>query len=186
MVLAAKRTLGASPNYKSLMSERIRHIATLLFFLFFLGLSIKLLSDGNRRLGWAGIALWGVMSVVMVYVIIRDGSEAKAHLIEKAQTANAEAKKSKFDSLKAHLVTIWTIFAAILIGVASNLFTESIEGRVRPSIAVWLCSFFFTLIFYPFQKLQKDAIPNFPVWVVYSAGMGVVSIVFFYLEDWLR
>ena len=105
---------------------------------------------------------------------------------EKAKGAEAKRARSKFETVKAHLVTIWTIFAAVLIGTASNLVTEKIEGRLIPAIAVWLGCFFFTLLFYPFQKRQKDAIPTFPLWMVYSAAMGVVSIVFFYLKDWLR
>ena len=171
-----------------MLLERIKHILTLLFFLFLLGLSIKFVNDGNRRLGWAGVALWGVMSALMVYSLIREcfTNEAKARFREKAQTAKAEDAKSKFERLKPYLVKSWTVFAAILIGTAANLFTERIEGWVKPWVAIWLCSFFFTLIFYSFQKRQKDGISDFPVWVVYSAGMGVVSIGFFYLEDWLR
>lgn len=168
-----------------MLLERIKHISTLLFFLFFLGLSIKFVNDGNRRLGWAGVALWGVMSALMVYSLIFT-NEAKARFREKAQTARAEGAKSKFERLKPYLVKSWTIFAAILIGTAANLITERFEGWMKPAVAVWLCSFFFTLIFYSFQKRQKDGISDFPVWVVYSAGMGVLSIVFFYLEDWLR
>ena len=168
--------------------ERIKYILTLLFFLLCFGLSIKLVHDGNRRLGWVGVALWGVMSVLTLYSTILDcfTSKAKARFPQKAQTAKSEAGKSKLESLKVHVVKIWTIFAAILIGTASSLFTEKVEDRVIPSFAVWLCSFFFTLIFFPFQKRQRDGIPNFPMWVVYSAGMGVVSIVFYYVEDWLR
>lgn len=171
-----------------MLLERIKYISTLLFFLVFLGLSIKFVNDGNRRLGWAGVALWGVMSVLTVYNLIREcfTNEPKARFREKAQTARAAAAKSEFERLKPYLIKSWTIFAAILIGMAANLFTERIEGWVKPSVAVWLCSFFFTLIFYPFQHRQKAGISNFPVSVVYSAGMGVVSIVFFYLEDWLR
>jgi drug/metabolite transporter (DMT)-like permease len=171
-----------------MLFERIKYISVLLFFLFCLGLSIKFVVDGNWRLGWAGVALWGVMSVLTAYDIIRGyrASEAKNRSREKAKGAKAERAGFKFETVKAHLVTIWTIFAAVLIGTASNLVTEKIEGRLIPSIAVWLCSFSFTLLFYPFQKRQKEAIPTFPLWVVYSAAMGVVSIVFFYLKDWLR
>ena len=106
--------------------------------------------------------------------------------MKKAQTLKHKSAKARLGSTKSHLVTIWTIFAAILIGTASNLVTEKIEGRVIPSIAVWLCSFFFTLLFYPFQKGRKDGIPEFPLWAVYSAIMGVVSVAIFYLKDWLR
>jgi len=171
-----------------MLLERIKYISTLLFFLILLGLSIKFVNDGNRRLGWAGVALWGVMSVLTTYSLIREcfTNEGKARFQKKAQSSSADGAKSKFERLKPYLVKIWTIFAAILIGTAANLFTERLGGWVKPSVAVWLCSFFFTLIFYSFQKRQKDGISNFPVWVVYSAGMGVVSIVFFYLEDWLR
>ena len=169
-----------------MLLERIKHIVTLLFFLFLLGLSIKFVNDGNRRLGWAGVALWGVMSALMVYSLIREcfTNEAKARFREKAQ--KAEHAKSKFERLKPYLVKIWTIFAAILIGTAAGLFTERVAGWVKQSVAIWICSFLFTLIFYSFQKRQKDGISDFPVWVVYSAGMGVLGIAFFYLEDWLR
>lgn len=171
-----------------MLFERIKYILILLFFLFCFGLSIKFVVDGNRRLGWAGVALWGVMSVLTAYDIIRGylASEAKNRSREKAKGAKAKQARSKFETVKAHLVTIWTIFAAVLIGTASNLFTEKIESRLIPSIAVWLGCFLFTLLFYPFQKRQKDAIPTFPWWVVYSAAMGLVSIVFSYLDDWLR
>ena len=126
--------------------------------------------------------------MLTVYNLIREcfTNEPKARFREKAQTARAEGAKFKFESLKPYLVKSWTIFAAILIGTAANLFTERIEGWVKPWVAVWLCSFFFTLIFYSFQQRQKDGISNFPVWVAYSAVMGVVSIVFLYLEEWLR
>lgn len=171
-----------------MLMERIKHILTLLFFLFFLGLSIKFVIDGNRRLGWVGVALWGVMSALMVYSLIREcfTNEAKARFRERVRTGRAGDANPKFARIKPYLVKSWTIFAAIIIGTAANLILERIEGWVKPSVAVWLCSFFFTLIFYSFQKRQKDGITDFPVWVVYCAGMGVVSIVFFYLEDWLR
>jgi hypothetical protein len=170
-----------------MLIERIKHISVLLFFLFFLGLSIKFVIDGNSRLGWAGVALWGVMSVLTAYDIIRGyfKSQAKDSFLEKAKAAKAGGSKSTIQTVKAHLVTIWTMLAAILIGTASNFVTERIEGRLIPAIAVWLCSFFFTLLFYPFQKRQKDGIATFPLWAIYSAGMGVVSIVFSYLNDWL-
>ena len=93
--------------------------------------------------------------------------------------------KSKLESLRTHLVAVWTVFAAIVIGVAANLFAEWIANWVIPAIAVWACTFAFTLVFYPFQKRQEDGIPEFPLWIVYSAAMGIVSIVIFYLKDWL-
>ncbi len=171
-----------------MLLERIKHISTLLFFLVFLGLSIKFVNDGNSRLGWAGVALWGVMSALMVYSLIHDcfTNKSNARFREQTQTGRGEGAKSKFERLKPYLIKSWTVFAAILIGTAAKLMTERIEGWVKPWVAVWLCSFLFTLIFYSFQKRQKDGISDFPVWVVYSAGMGVLSIVFFYLEDWLR
>ena len=171
-----------------MLLERIKYISTLLFFLLLFGLSIKFVNDGNRRLGWVGVALWGVMSALTGYSLIREcfTNEGKARFQEKTRTADLEGAKFKFESLKPYLVKLWTIFAAILIGTAAGLFTERIEGWVKPSVAVWLCSFFFTLIFFPFQQRQKDGIWSFPVWIVYSAVMGVVSIASFYLEDWLR
>jgi hypothetical protein len=170
-----------------MLLERIKYILTLLFFLFLLGSSIKLVNDGNRRLGWVGVALWGVMFVYTAYHFIREcfTDEPKARLREKTQTARAKDAKSKFERLKPYLVKCWTIFSAILIGTAANLFTGRIEGWVKQSLAVWLSSFLFTLIFYSFQKRQKHGISSFPVWVVFCAVMGVVSILFFYLEDWL-
>lgn len=167
-----------------MLLDRIKYIAILLFFLFCLGLSIKFLLEGKLKLGWAGVAVWGVMSVLVTYEIVQRFT--KSRFLQSAQTQKSADAKSKFLNLKVHLVRVWTIFAAILIGTASGLFTEKIESRVMPSVSVWLSSFLFTLLFYPFQKRQKDGIANFPEWVIYSVVMGVVSIVFFHLEDWLR
>jgi hypothetical protein len=171
-----------------MLLERIKYILMLAFFLACLGLSIKLVGDGELRLGWASVALWGVMSALTVYYMIRDcfTSEARARHMEKARAAKSGGAKSRLDGLKAHLVTIWSIFAAILIGAASSLVTKKLGSQVVPSIAVWLGSFFFTLAFYPFQKRQKDGIREFPVWAIYSALMGVLSIIFFHVEGWLR
>ena len=70
---------------------------------------------------------------------------------------------------------------AIFFGVVGTLLSNLVSFR-RPLIAIWLATFLATLAFYPFRSEEEKELPTFPLWAVYCALMGFVSVGFSYLE----
>jgi uncharacterized membrane protein YoaK (UPF0700 family) len=80
------------------------------------------------------------------------------------------------------LVYAGTLIATIVFGVTDNFISESFTQSF-PRPGVWLGTFLTTLAFYPLRE-QKENFPNFTVWAIYCALMGMVSVGLSYLKDW--
>jgi len=73
---------------------------------------------------------------------------------------------------------------SIFIGLLAALLSNLAIFRV-PMIGTWLATFLSTLAFYPFRGEQEKELDSFPLWAIYSALLGVVSIGVSQLERWL-
>jgi multisubunit Na+/H+ antiporter MnhB subunit len=123
----------------------------------------------NPRTGWAGVALFGVMTVLAAVDLIR----LRNHKIGKGDGARK--------NVRATLIWIGTMIVSIFFGVAGTLLSNLANFR-RPVIAIWLATFVATLAFYPFRGEEEKELPTFPLWAVYCAVMGFVSVGFLYPE----
>jgi uncharacterized membrane protein YoaK (UPF0700 family) len=98
--------------------------------------------------------------------------------LDQNKVPNVKAKSS----IRPALVYAGTLIATIVFGVTDNFISESFTQSF-PRPGVWLGTFLTTLAFYPLRE-QKENFPNFTVWAIYCALMGMVSVGLSYLKDW--
>lgn len=145
----------------------------LIFFALMTGFGIRLIPR-QPRLGWFSAILFGTMCLVAVRDLYRKCG------IDQDQVPDV---KSQF-SVRRALVPLGTVLAAIFLGVTdgfiSFLFTDSF-----PRPGVWFAAFVTTLAFYPLRD-RSERHTNFLLWIVYSAVLGVFSVLISYGKDWLE
>lgn len=167
-----------------MLFEFLKYLGSLALFVGVTAGGIIMIRGSDNR-GWFVAVGAGAVSIYYVVMIIIDfyTEAGKARLKEKL--GRPRIKKDRVpiaQRLRRILASTWTILAAILIGLASNLVVEKYRNVMLPSLAVWLCSSVFTLALYPFQRRQKEGIDEFPVWAAYSAAMGGISVLLFLLS----
>jgi drug/metabolite transporter (DMT)-like permease len=165
-----------------MLSEFLKYLASLALFVGVTAGGVLMIREGDNR-GWFVAAMAGTASIYYVVMTITDfyTEAGKARLKEKLGRPRIKNRAPIAQRLRRVLASTWTILAAIVIGVASNLVVEKYQNVMLPSLVVWLCSSVFTLAFYPFQRRQKGGITEFPVWAAYSALMGGISVLLFLL-----
>jgi hypothetical protein len=149
------------------------NLLALLAFAVLTGLGIRTIPT-NPRVGWCASILFGIMCVMAVVEIIRIcGRDQDQPVDVKAQL-----------NIRPVLVYAGTLIVTIFLGVTETFISESFtQSFLRPG--VWLGTFLTTLAFYPLRE-QKEQLPNFTLWAIYCALMGVVSVVLSHLTDWVE
>lgn len=146
-------------------------LLTLLAFVVLTALGVRAIPR-NPREGWFAAIVFGVMSVLAVVEIVRICG------LEQDKVPDVKAKSS----IRPALVYAGTLIVTIVFGVTDNFISESFTQSF-PRPGVWLGTFLTTLAFYPLRE-QKENFPNFTVWAIYCALMGMVSVGLSYLKDW--
>lgn len=149
------------------------NLLALLIFAVLTGFGVRTIPT-NPRVGWFASILFGVMCVGVVFEIIRIcGLDADKIPDVKAQLNVREA-----------LVDVGALVVTIVLGVVDNFISQPFTQSF-PRPGVWLGTFLTTLAFYPLREQKKDY-PNFTVWAIACALMGVVSVGVSYLKDWIE
>lgn len=126
----------------------------------------------SPRTGWSGVLLFGVMTILAVFELVK----VRDHKIVTGEGTGANIRTS--------LIWTGTILLAIFFGVLERLFS-SLATVHMPVMGIWLATFVSTLAFYPFRGEQAEDLPNFKIWAIYCAVMGVASVGMSYLSRWL-
>ncbi|HEY0724137.1 MAG TPA: hypothetical protein VGD41_09170 [Pyrinomonadaceae bacterium] len=145
----------------------------LIVFALLTGIGIRLIPR-QPRVGWFSAILFGTMCVVAVRDLYRQcGLDQDTIPDVKSQV-----------SIRRAVVAVGTVIAAIFLGVTDSffsfLFTDSF---LRPGI--FLGAFLTTLAFYPLRD-RNERHASFRFWIIYSAGLGVFSVIISYGKDWLE
>lgn len=144
--------------------ELAMRILVLLGLAGFMLLSLVVIRS-EPRTGWSGVALFGVMTVLACVDLVR----LRNHKIVKGEGVGK--------NVRVTLIWIGTMIVSVFLGVAGTLISNFANFR-RPGIAIWLATFVATLAFYPFRGEQEKELPTFPLWAIYCALMGLVSVGF--------
>ena len=146
-------------------------LLTLLAFVVLAALGVRAIPR-NPRGGWFAAIVFGVMSVFAVVEIVRICG------LEQDKAPNVKAKAS----IRPALIYTGTLIVTIVSGVTENFVSQAFTQSF-PRPGVWLGTFLTTLAFYPLRE-QKENFPNFTVWAIYCALLGMVSVGLSYLKDW--
>ncbi|HSE16600.1 MAG TPA: hypothetical protein VLB46_06080 [Pyrinomonadaceae bacterium] len=128
----------------------------------------------NPREGWFATIVFGTMGVIAVVEIVRICG------LDQDQVPEVKAKSS----IRQALLNAGALIVTIFLGVTENVISESFTQSF-PRPGVWLGTFLTTLAFYPLRE-QKENFPNFTVWAIACALMGVASVGLSYLKDWIE
>lgn len=161
-------TAGAHFSVEKILGS----LLALLAFTVMAAIGIKTIAT-NPRVGWFATILFGTMGVLAIVEIVRICG------LDQDQVPDVKAQLS----IRRLLVKIGTAIVTIFLGLADGLLAASFSQSF-PRPGVWFSTFVTTLAFYPFRH-EKEEIPNFKFWVVWCAGMGVISVVISYLTDWM-
>jgi hypothetical protein len=153
------------------------NLLALLAFAVMAGLGIRTIPT-NPRVGWFATITFGTMCVVVVVEIIRISGLDQ----EQAQDQTPDIKSRL--SVRPALVYAATLIVTIFLGLTDHFISESFTQSF-PRPGVWLGTFLTTLAFYPLRE-QKEDFPNFTVWAIACALLGVASVVVSYLKDWIE
>jgi hypothetical protein len=126
----------------------------------------------DARTGWLGVALFGVMTVLAGVDLVK----LRNHKIVKGEGARK--------NVRATFTWAGTMIISIFFGLVGTLLSNLANLR-RPVIAIWLATFVSTLAFYPFRGEEEKELKAFPLWAIYCALMGFVSVGISYLQRWL-
>lgn len=142
----------------------------LLIFALLTGIGIRLIPR-QPKIGWFSTVLFGTMSVVTVFDLVREIS---------AEQEKMPDVKSQL-SIRRALIAVGVILVTLFLGIAdefiSFLFTNSF-----PRPGVWLGTFVTTLAFYP---LREEKYATFKRWTLVCALLGVLSVILSYGKDLL-
>jgi hypothetical protein len=145
------------------------YLLALLAFVVMAGIGIRTI-PANPRGGWFATILFATMGVIAVVEIVRICGLDQDQIPEiKAQSGIRQA-----------LVHAAALIITIFLGVTDNFISESFTQSF-PRPGVWLGTFLTTLAFYPLRE-QKENFPNFTVWTIACALLGVASVVVSYLK----
>jgi hypothetical protein len=153
--------------------ELAKRILVLLGLTGFMLLSLVVASRSNTRTGWFGVALFGVMTVLAGMDLVK---------LRNHKIVNGEGARK---NVRATLTWIGTMIVSVFFGLVGTLLSNLASLR-RPVIAIWLATFVATLAFYPFRGEQEKELPTFPLWAIYCALMGFVSVGLSYLQSWTK
>jgi hypothetical protein len=143
----------------------------LLVFSVLFGLGVRFIPI-RPRLGWFATILFGTMCIVAVIEIVRDSSVELDKIPDVKEQLN----------VRRMLVSTAAVVTAIFLGIAENFISDAFSQSF-PRPGVWFAAFVTTLAFYPLRE-EKHA--KFKTWVLFCAVMGVVSVGFSYIKDWLE
>ena len=151
----------------------LSNLLSLMAFAVMAGLGIRTIPK-DPRVGWVAAILFGTMCVAVVIKIFRICG------LDHDQTADVKARVN----IRPALVYTGSVIVTIFLGVTDHFISESFTQSF-PRPGVWLGTFLTTLAFYPLRE-EKEDFPNFTIWAIFCALMGVLSIVISYLEDWVE
>lgn len=131
-----------------------------------------MVTGSNPKTGWSGVFLFGVMTVLAAIDLIK----LRDHEIIKGEGTRG--------NVRASLIWLGTIVLSIFFGLLAALLSNLAIFRI-PVIGMWLTTFVSTLALYPFRGEQAKEFPTLPLWAIYCALMGVVSVGISNLYRWL-
>ena len=149
------------------------NLLALLAFALMMGLGIRTIPT-NARVGWFAAIVFGAMCVFVIVEIVRICG------LDQDQVPDV---KSQLD-IRQPLVYVGAAIVTIFMGVTDHFISEAFTQSF-PRPGVWLGTFLTTLAFYPLRE-QKEDLPNFKIWAIYCALLGVVSVILSYLKDWIE
>jgi hypothetical protein len=155
------------------VAKVLANLFALMAFAVLFGVGVNTIAT-NPKVGWFATILFGTMSVAAVIEIIRVCG------LDQDQIPDVKAQLGIRQSLVYSGALLVTLFLGLADHFISNSFSHSFP---RPGI--WLGTFLTTLAFYPLRE-QKGDFPNFTIWTLYCALMGVASVVISYLKDWVQ
>jgi len=132
-----------------------------------------LVTRSSPKTGWPGVAVFGVMTILAAVELVK----IRDHKIIKGEGTGK--------AVRASLIWSGTVFLSVLFGLLGTVLSNLVVFRL-PLIAVWLTTFISTLAFYPFRGEQTKDFPTFPLWAIYCALMGVVSLGVSYGYRWIN
>jgi len=145
----------------------------LIFFALMTGIGIRFIPR-QPRFGWFSAILFGTMCLVAVKDLYRECG------LDQDKIPDVKSQLS----IRRALVVAGSVIAAIFLGVTDNfisfLFTDSF-----PRPGVWVSAFVTTLAFYPLRD-RNERHASFKLWIIYSAVLGVFSVILSYGKDWLE
>lgn len=152
-------------------AELAKRVLVLLGLAGFMLLSL-MVARSHPRTGWLGVALFGVMTVL-------GGREL-------VKLRNHKLVKGEGPRQNVRVAVIWsgTMIVSVFFGLVGTLLSNFVMLR-RPVMAIWFATFVSTLAFYPFRGEQEKELPTFPLWVIYCALGGFVSVAISFLQRWL-
>ena len=150
------------------LTKRVLVLVGLAGFLL-LGLIV---TRSSPKTGWSAVVLFGVMTILAAVDLIK----LRDHKIISGEGARSNVRAS----LIWFGTMVLSIFYGLLAAVLSNLAIFKM-----PVVGLWLTTFVSTLAFYPFRGEQAKELDSFPLWAIYSALMGVVSVGISQLDRWL-
>ena len=150
------------------------NLLALMAFAVLAGIGINTIRT-NPRVGWFAAILFGAMCVIAMIEIVR--------------ICGLEADQTPPDvktqlNIRPALIYTGSAIVAIFLGI-TDYFISAVSAQSYPRSGVWLGTFLTTLAFYPLQE-NKEVFPNFKIWTIYCALMGVVSVGISYLKDWIE
>ena len=151
--------------------ELTKRVLVLLGLTGFMLLSLMVVQS-NPRTGWAGVSLFGVMTILAAIDLVK----LRDRKIIKGGGARA--------NVRASLIWLGTIVLSIFFGLLAAVLSSLSIIRM-PVMGTWLTTFVSTLAFYPFRGEQAKEFPTLPLWAVYCALMGLASVGISSLYRWL-
>ena len=152
-------------------TELAKRVLVLLGLAAFMLLSL-IVTRSNPGTGWLGVALFGVMTALAGLELVK----RRNHKIVKGEGTRK--------NIRAAVICSGTMIVSVFFGLVGTLLSNFVMLR-RPVIAIWFATFVSTLAFYQFRGAQEKELPTFPLWAIYCALMGFVSVAISYLQRWL-
>ena len=154
--------------------EIIKRISFVVIFAVLTLLGIKVFRR-NSYSTWLPFAVFAVMFIVTVVDLLRLPRDLKRKTI-----------RGKRWSIKGAYMGVGTIAVAVVLTFFSEVFIYSTLGT-WPATAIFLAAFLATLAFYPWRNAEeKQNVPNFWIWVIYSVVAGFLTLALAYFVAFLR
>ena len=165
--------MSSTPNAQFSVEKILGNLLALLAFTVLTAVGIRIIPT-NPKVGWFATILFGTMSVLVIVEIVRICG------LDQDQVPDVKEQLN----IQRLLVKIGMGIVTIFFGLVESFLAESFSQSF-PRLGVWFSTFVTTLAFYPFRQ-EKEEIPNFQLWAVRCALLGVISVVISYLKDWLE